>query len=50
MVVRYHTMRMMQAAQNVHDTGYQDVLRARHSNGMWDRGVGKFLQYMGKTY
>ena len=48
--VRYQATRMVKAAQKVHDARRQDVLRARHYDGMWYRMVGKWLQYMGKAH
>ena len=47
---KYQTTRMMQEAQDMHNTGCQSVLRKRHYDGMWYRWVGKWLQYMEKTY
>ena len=45
-MVRYQTTGMLQAAQDVHDAGCQDVLKARHYDVMWYRRVGKWLQYI----
>ena len=41
--IRYQTTRIMQEAQNMHDSGCQNVLRTRHYDGMWYRRVGKWL-------
>ena len=35
--------RIMHKAQNMHDSGCQNVPRTRHYDGMWYRRVGKFF-------
>ena len=40
----------MHAEQDAQGCGCQDILGARHEDGMWYRRVGKWLQCMGQMY